>query len=97
MKRQNKPMQEVEDSSHPTRCGARTRSGRPCRNPPVTGKARCRMHGGANGSGAQPGNTNALKHGRYCSFAREESLQVKSLMACLSKLSLSISNNKNKA
>ena len=23
------------------------------------------MHGGAAGSGAQPGNRNALKHGRY--------------------------------
>jgi hypothetical protein len=23
------------------------------------------MHGGAPGSGAQPGNRNALKHGRY--------------------------------
>jgi hypothetical protein len=23
------------------------------------------MHGGARGSGAQPGNRNALKHGRY--------------------------------
>jgi hypothetical protein len=23
------------------------------------------MHGGAHGSGAQPGNQNALKHGRY--------------------------------
>jgi hypothetical protein len=23
------------------------------------------MHGGARGSGAQPGNQNALKHGRY--------------------------------
>jgi hypothetical protein len=23
------------------------------------------MHGGAHGSGAQPGNRNALKHGRY--------------------------------
>ena len=23
------------------------------------------MHGGATGSGARPGNTNALRHGRY--------------------------------
>ena len=27
--------------------------------------ARCRMHGGANGSGAPPGNHNALKHGLF--------------------------------
>jgi hypothetical protein len=29
------------------RCGARTRSGAPCRSPAVNGKERCRMHGGA--------------------------------------------------
>ena len=27
-------------------CGARTRSGAPCRSVPLTGKKRCRMHGG---------------------------------------------------
>jgi hypothetical protein len=47
------------------RCHARTRSGMPCRSPAVRGKRGCRMHGGARGSGAQPGNRNALKHGRY--------------------------------
>ena len=29
------------------RCGAKTRSGEPCRSLAVSGKARCRMHGGA--------------------------------------------------
>ena len=53
------------------RCGARTRSEKPCRSPAVRGKRRCRMHGGAPGSGAPRGNKNALKHGRvytqsYC-------------------------------
>ena len=33
-------------------CGARTRSGQPCKSAPVTGRRRCRMHGGAVGSGA---------------------------------------------
>jgi glucans biosynthesis protein len=47
------------------RCGARIRSGKPCRAPAVNGKKRCRMHGGAPGSGAPYGNQNALKHGRY--------------------------------
>jgi hypothetical protein len=47
------------------RCGARTRQGSPCRSPAVQGRGRCRMHGGAAGSGAQAGNKNALKHGRY--------------------------------
>jgi hypothetical protein len=51
------------------RCGAKTRSGRPCRSPAVNGKKRCRMHGGAEGSGAPKGNQNALKHGRYTKAA----------------------------
>jgi len=33
--------------------------------PVARGKRRCRMHGGAEGSGAPIGNTNALKHGMY--------------------------------
>ena len=47
------------------RCGARTRAGTPCKSPAVAGKRRCRMHGGAHGSGGQPGNRNAWKTGRY--------------------------------
>lgn len=47
------------------RCGAKTRSGEPCKAPAVNGNTRCRMHGGANGSGAPHGNQNAFKHGGY--------------------------------
>ena len=47
------------------RYGAKTRGGTPCRAPAANGTARCRMHGGAKGSGAPPGNRNALKHGLY--------------------------------
>ena len=52
------------------RCGARTRSGHACRAHAVRARARCRMHGGARGSGAQAGNTNALKHGEWSRAAR---------------------------
>jgi len=52
------------------RCGAKTRAGSPCRSPAVGGKARCRMHGGAKGSGAPRGNTNAFKHGWYSAETR---------------------------
>ncbi len=47
------------------RCDARTKhnNGLPCRSPAVRGKRRCRIHGGAKGSGAPKGNTNAIKHG----------------------------------
>lgn len=54
------------------RCGARTRAGGACRGPAVSGKRRCRMHGGARGAGAQRGNANARKHGFYSAAAKAE-------------------------
>jgi hypothetical protein len=50
------------------RCGAKTRAGSPCRQAAVTGRARCRMHGGAKGSGGPRGNRNGnFKHGLHTS------------------------------
>jgi glucans biosynthesis protein len=72
------------------RCGARTRSGKPCLSPAVRGKRRCRMHGGAAGSGARAGNKNALKHGHYTAGAiawrRESSELVRAARATLAEL-----------
>jgi hypothetical protein len=62
------------------RCGAKTRSGKPCMSPAVHGKKRCRMHGGAPGSGAPRDNQNALKHGLYTREAIEERRQLRALM-----------------
>jgi len=62
------------------RCGAKTRSGKPCMSPAVHGKKRCRMHGGAPGSGAPRGNQNALKHGLYTREAIEQRRQLRTLM-----------------
>ncbi len=62
------------------RCGAKTRSGRPCSSPAVRGKKRCRMHGGAKGSGAPLGNQNALKHGLYKKEAIEERRKLSRLL-----------------
>jgi hypothetical protein len=54
------------------RCGAKTRSGKPCQAPAVAGRARCRMHGGAKGSGGPKGRRNGnYKHGRYTAEARQ--------------------------
>jgi glucans biosynthesis protein len=61
------PRQRIEPMLASPRCGAKTRAGTPCRAPAVRGKARCRMHGGAAGSGAPRGNKNALKNGFYTS------------------------------
>jgi hypothetical protein len=62
------------------RCGAKTRSGKPCKSPAVRGKRRCRMHGGAPGSGAPLGNKNALKHGHFTREAIEARRAVQDLL-----------------
>ena len=62
------------------RCGAKTRSGRPCMSPAVSERGRCRMHGGAPGSGAPRGNKNALKHGRYTREAIAERRLLRKLI-----------------
>ena len=54
---------DVSRLNRSPRCGARTRSGSPCRSPAVKGKRRCRIHGAF--CGAPKGNRNALKHGRW--------------------------------
>src|SRR5947208_8674569 len=62
------------------RCGAKTHSGGACRSPAVHGKKRCRMHGGAPGSGAPKANRNARKHGMFTGEAIEERRQVQALL-----------------
>jgi uncharacterized protein YjcR len=62
------------------RCGAKTRRGTSCRAPAVAGKKRCRMHGGAEGSGAPFGNQNALKHGLYTRDAIAERKAMRELI-----------------
>jgi hypothetical protein len=68
------------------RCGAKTRSGKPCQSPAVTGKKRCRMHGGAEGSGPPRGNKNALKGGLYTGEAIEERRQLQAFLRQSRKL-----------
>jgi hypothetical protein len=68
------------------RCGAKTRSGKPCMSPAVHDKARCRMHGGAPGTGAPRGNKNALKHGLYTSEAIAQRRQLRDLITETRKL-----------
>ena len=68
------------------RCGAKTRAGGTCRSPAVRSKKRCRMHGGAPGSGAPKENQNALKHGMFTKDAIEERQQVRALIGQARKL-----------
>jgi hypothetical protein len=60
------------------RCGARTRSGSPCRAPAVRGKRRCRMHGAR--AGAPEGNRNAWKHGARSAEALAWRRRVRELL-----------------
>ena len=53
----------VGKQPHANICGAKTRSGLPCRNRPMA-NGRCRMHGGKS-TGPPKGNKNALKTGEY--------------------------------
>jgi uncharacterized protein YjcR len=68
------------------RCGAKTRSGGACRSPAVSGKKRCRMHGGAPGSGAPKANQNARKHGLFTRDAIAERKQIQTLLGEARKL-----------
>jgi len=68
------------------RCGAKTRSGGACRSPAVHGKKRCRMHGGAQGSGARRANRNARKHGLFTRDAIAERRRIQALLGEARKL-----------
>ena len=48
------------------RCGAKTRGGTPCMRARARGRTRCKLHGGAKGSGAPAGERNGnFKHGLF--------------------------------
>jgi hypothetical protein len=68
------------------RCGAKTRCGGACRSPAVHGKKRCRMHGGAQGSGAPRANRNARKHGLFTGDAIAERQRIQALLGEARKL-----------
>lgn len=61
----------TEQPSGAPMCGVRTRSGAPCDRAPEPDRRRCRLHGGAAGSGAPCGNRNSRRHGRYSAQSRE--------------------------
>ena len=68
------------------RCGAKTRTSGACRSPAVHGKKRCRMHGGAQRSGAPKANQNARKHGLFTRDAIAERRQIQALLSEAQKL-----------
>ena len=68
------------------RCGAKTRASGACRSPAVHGNKRCRMHGGARGSGAPMANQNARKHGRFTRDMIAERKRIQALLGETRKL-----------
>jgi hypothetical protein len=58
----------MDDAKAP-KCGAKTRSGKACQKSPMTGKRRCRAHGGATPKGRHSG---PIRHGIYSKKLTEE-------------------------
>jgi hypothetical protein len=64
-------------------CGARTKSGKPCRSP-ATKKGRCRLHAGASGSGGPFGKGNGqYRHGERTKNAIAEQQKFGALLKML--------------
>ena len=83
------------DLSKARSCGAKTRSGRPCRGPGMA-NGRCRMHGGPSTGprtpeGKERTRLSVLKHGRFTAAAiaarREAAAQRRALRELLRELS----------
>ena len=77
---------EIKPMQASPRCGAKTRAGGSCRAPAMRGRRRCRMHGGAPGSGAPRGNRNARRHGLFTGEAIAERERIGTLLGEVRKL-----------
>lgn len=76
------PTREPSQLRLSARCCATTRRGNSCLSPAVSGKARCRMHGGAKGSGAPKGSQNGrYRHGMRTQEALAEWRRVREIVA----------------
>jgi hypothetical protein len=73
------------------RCGARTKrnNGSPCRAPAIKDKLRCRLHGGAKGSGGQKDNKNALKHGYSTEDTKNIKKEIRDILRQVNKIKFS--------
>ncbi|TXH12062.1 MAG: hypothetical protein E6R03_13620 [Hyphomicrobiaceae bacterium] len=81
MQRQSRQPPELQSC---LRCRAKTRSGSPCRSPAVKGRQRCRMHGGAHGSGGPKGRANGrYKAGRFTTEAQQSRRELSTLLAVM--------------
>jgi hypothetical protein len=61
--RQADIQRRLRNMAQAPRCGAKTRAGTSCQQAAVGGRNRCRMHGGARGSGGPAGRRNGRFRG----------------------------------
>lgn len=80
MRTRKEALQALEVAHRAPRCLAWTKMGGICRQAAVKGRKRCRMHGGAPGSGAPKGNQNRLVHGHFTSRAIATRRMVRALL-----------------
>jgi hypothetical protein len=85
MKTKTNPMQRPNCQPQALRqckkCGAKTRRGTPYASPAVALQSRCRMHGGAQGSGAPCGKRNgAYRTGAFAKAAIKDLRTMRALV-----------------
>ncbi|WLD56893.1 hypothetical protein NFC81_09130 [Salinispirillum sp. LH 10-3-1] len=73
---ENRKVKARDDDGNPI-CGAKTRKGGVCKNPPMP-NGRCRMHGGATPPPPKGVPSGALKHGIYSKFLTPEEQELTS-------------------
>jgi hypothetical protein len=74
------PLQPQQPPSAGPSVGVRTKSGKPCRSQAMK-KGRCRLHGGAKGSGDPPGKRNGqYRHGERTKAAIAEQRKFSALL-----------------
>jgi len=70
-------------SSEPMNATEETNNLRNFRKPPATKKGRCRLHGGASGSGGPPGRNGQYRHGERTKTAIAEQRKLSALLKML--------------
>ena len=66
----------LKEANAAPRCGAKTRSTKPCQSPAMK-NGRCRMHGGTSLSGCDHGR---YQHGRYTASAKANRAHIRALI-----------------
>ena len=79
-------------------CGAKTKSGLPCRRSPLDGRNRCKLHGGASPRGIASPHAKTLRYskdmvGKALGQRYQEAMDDDDLLALRSEIALFISNH----